>query len=382
MKYKQFWVLSILLGLLMGIESAALASPWYLESNNRTIAQAEQISGDLIFSGDRLQIDGEVKGDLIVQATQVIINGRVDGSVIGVVWDKLTVKGTVERDIRILARDVVVSGTVNRSLTAAGLNLETTSTSRIQNGILAYFASMKLKGAVEGPVDLSGLNSTVVGGRIAGNLKVTGAPLRWSAPAEIRGEVIDGTGIARVPRVPQGVKIGGYRVAATAPTEQSLITKAMAFFSLVWFLGSLLLSLIFFKIFPKTAWRITEPNAANIRRSLLVGLIGFFAIPLAIVVLFFTLVGIPVAIFLILCYILLLLFAWVPLNLWAGRFLFHSRLRPSLMIILGSLALLLVGFIPLLSLVAQLVLTWIGFGMIIGHLKPEIKEESRLNLRA
>ena len=42
MKYKQFWVLSILLGLLVGIESAALASPWYLESNNRTIAQAEQ----------------------------------------------------------------------------------------------------------------------------------------------------------------------------------------------------------------------------------------------------------------------------------------------------------------------------------------------------
>lgn len=381
MKYKHLWVLCMVMGLLLGIESAALASPWHLESGNRTVARSEQIDGDLIFSGNRLQINGEVKGDLIVQATQVVINGRVDGSVIGVVGDKLTVRGTVERDIRVLARDIVISGTVNRSLTAIGLNLETASTSRIRNGILAYFAMLKLKGESGGPVELSSLSSTVVGGRIAGNLEVTGAPLRWSVPAEIQGVVIDRTGITQVPRVPQGVKTGGYRVATVAPTEQSLLSKVMVFSSMVWFLGSLLMSLIFFKIFPRTAWKITDPAAANIRHSLLAGLIGFFAIPLAIVILFFTMVGIPVAIFLILCYLLLLLFAWVPLNLWAGRFLFHSRMRPSLMIIIGSLALLLISFIPLLNLVAQIVLTWLGLGMILGHIKTQIKEEPQLNLR-
>lgn len=161
------------------------------------------------------------------------------------------------------------------------------------------------------------------------------------------------------------------------------VMKNLLIFSLMWFLGSVLTALVFYKLFPRTSWRISDPSAVYFRKNLWTGFLGALGIPVIIFVLFITRVGIPLAILLILGYITLLLFSNVLLYLWMGRLIFsRSRLdlrrHPVLLIITGGIALAVVGLIPLAGYFLQV----IGFGMVLSQIRPELNENQHDDILA
>jgi cytoskeletal protein CcmA (bactofilin family) len=358
-----------------------LASPWEIKGGDQTIGKEQVIEGDLIFSGDHLAIDGTVKGDLIVFAREVTISGQVEGSVLGVAWEKLTDEGTIGRDLRVISSEIVVNGIVNGSLTVGALKIYTDGDSQIGKGILGYFSETKLEGQVTGPVQITSMTSTRIGGKITGDFNTEGASVEWLSPAEITGNVADHGSEPSSTEQLAKVKIGGtYHHFKETTDKQFELIKQFAWVSLIWFLGSLILSLIFYRLFPRTALEMTEPTATKFRRGLVTGLIGLVGFPIVIVILLLTVVGIPIAIILSLFYVMLFLVAGIPINLWFGRLLFKSRPRPILQIILGSLTLALIGSIWPLQLIVQPLVTLLGFGFILGNIRLQYKEPS-INLK-
>lgn len=368
----------VLFVLLLGIP--VLAGPWQLSGGERIIRKGHVVEGDLIFSGDQLEVEGEIKGDLLVFAREVSISGRVEGSILGLVWEKFSLQGTVERDLRVLANELNLSGMVKRSLTAGAVKIYTSPDSQVGTGILGYCSELKLEGQVEGPVEVDSYGLTKIGGRIAGDLKVSGAQVEWLPPVEVGGKVTDLTGITSPP-VQNGVKIGGeYRIQREKIDPQKEFFKWAAFVSLVWLLGNLLISLIFYRLFPRTSWIMSEPTTVNFRGSLAIGLLGFIVIPVVILILILTVVGIPLAILLGLFYLMLLFFSGVPLNLWFGRLIFKSRLHPSLLIVFGGLFLMLLSSIPWAGFMVQAVVMIMGFGVILRNVKIQYKDP-QVNIR-
>lgn len=139
------------------------------------------------------------------------------------------------------------------------------------------------------------------------------------------------------------------------------------------------MSLIFYRIFPRTAWRITQPTTAMLRRSFMVGLITLLAVPIAIVLLVISTVGLPIALVLLLLYIVLLVFANVPVALLLGRIVLRQYgpnypARPSLLILLGSLLASLVAALPVIGFILP---SCIGMGMLVQNIRPEYKEVNR-----
>lgn len=375
--------LAILLGtvlLLLLVAMPCFAGAWEIRGGDEVIEEGQVLDGDLLFSGDRLEINGDIKGDLVVWAGRVVVNGRVEGSVLGFVWDKLTVNGVVQGSLRGLAGEAVINGQINGSLTMAALTLNTGKNSLVERGILSLTSRLSLLGTVNGPVDVNSVPTIKIGGRINGDLKTQGAPITWRTPVVISGKVNDYSGVSSDPAKIKGVIIGGGYHLHQENTANSQLSWVMTLGSVVWFVGSLLATLILFKLFPRTFWAITDPAPAVFRRNLLIGLISFLGMPLAVALLFFSLAGIPLAILLGLVYVILLLFSGIPVNLWFGRLLFRSRLHPSLMIIFGGLALMLISFIPLINLVFSFVMTGLGFGMIIGNFKPQFGDKRRMDL--
>ncbi len=378
---RRFAVLIGIFYLLLVVAVPCMAGSWQTLSGNEVIAQDAVIENDLFFNGDRLEVNGEIKGDLIVWAGQVVINGRVNGNILGVIWDKLIINGEVQDHIRGFATNFEMNGRVDGSITVVAVMFNSSPKSMIGKGILGAFSKLSLKGEVEGPVDINSAPTTKIGGKINGNLKCQGAPITWQSPVEITGAVHDYSGFSNDPAKIKGVQIGkGYHLHQPE-TAYSAYSKVITLISIVWFIGSLLASLVLFRIFPRTFWVITEPGPINFRRNMLIGLLSFFGLPLLIIILSFTIVGIPLAILLGLIYLLLVLFSGIPLNLWFGRLLFKSRLHPSLMIIIGGLLIMLINFIPVVNLIVPLIFLWLGFGMVLGNIKPQIMDRKKIDFR-
>jgi cytoskeletal protein CcmA (bactofilin family) len=348
---------------------------WQIKTGDEVISKTQVIEGDLLFSGERLEVDGVIHGDLIVNAGELVINGQVDGSVIGGVWGNLTLGGTVGGNLRVIANEVDLNGIVNRSVTVGASQFQTSTTSKVGGGLLGYFlTNVRLTGEIVGPINIGSINIMEIGGRIHGNMKAAGRSIKWLTPVEITGTVADHSQTPENPAKTPRVKVGKYQYYEPSTADQLQGFKSQIMLSFTMFIGGLLLSLIFYRIFPRTAWTISEPSPVNFKASFLIGLLGFFGIPLASLILFVTMMGIPLALFLILVYVLLLFFAWAPVYLWFGRLIFKSRLKPSVMIVFGGLVLMLIGFIPIFSSILQIMFTILGMGMVIRNIKPQYKE--------
>jgi len=352
------------------------AAPWELRNGTDIVEKDAVVTGDLFFSGDTLEIDGNVQGDLIVFARELVVRGRVGGSILGLVTEKMVVDGEVAGSIRVFTASMAIDGKVGRTVSAYAYRLLTSKNSLIASGVLGSFGELKLTGIITGPVDVKVYSRNEIGGRIDSNLISRGVPIRWLAPATVNGRVDDYSGVAVKPVVPEKVQITkGYHWHRLKP-ESPLIYKFLLLVSVVWFLGTLLLSLIFYRIFPRTAWAMARPTVENLQRSLLAGLITFIGVPILIVILLLTTVGLPLAIVLLLLYLVLLIFSGVPFSILLGRIVFRQHqaentARPNLLVVTGCLLASLISALPLIGFILP---TCLGMGMIVRRIKPEFKE--------
>ena len=378
---RKIYILTLVCTLLLFVAVPCMAFPWQIMSGEQTIEKGQTITGDLFFRGDSLEINGEVKGDLIVWSGQVVVNGKVDGSIIGVAWDRLVIGGEVQGHVRVLANETYINGKVNGTITTATANFNSSPDSLIGQGLLGIFSKVTLRGTVNGPVDVKSMPLIQISGRINGPLKTQGAPVIWQAPLTLNGTVNDYSGVASDPSKLKGVSFSGRYLLHQPEESHAQASGLMTIFSIIWFIGSLLASLILFRLFPRTLWSITEPSSSNFRRSMVAGLLTLIGLPIVILILSITMVGIPLAILLGLVYTILMLFFGVPVNLWLGRVLFHSRLHPSVMIILAGILQVLISFIPIINIAALLVFIILGMGLAIGHIQPQIHERNKVDLK-
>lgn len=383
---KRLKIFLISITLLGGVFSFAIPARanWRMESGVFTLTKDRVIEGDLFFSGERLEIDGVIRGDLLLFGEEVIINGRIDGSILGAVSGKLRNNGVVGGSLRGIINEVYLNrgGVIKGNISAFAIRLITASDSLIEKGILGRFSEVELKGRVNGPVSFNSAISTKLSGEINGDVRSGGARIEWVSPLTVTGKVIDSTGYDNNPAKLEGIKLdGGYQRQKPIKGQMGFL-KAVTIFSFIWFLGSLLTSVIFYRLFPRTAWKVTEPSVVYFRRSLLMGLIGLIALPVIIIILTITVVGLPLAVLLGLFYLIILLFARIPVNLWFGRLLFRSRLNPVLMTVLGGLFLALLNFLPIIGLLINPLLLVLGMGMIIGNIRFQVNQHlnNKINL--
>lgn len=383
---KRLKIFLISITLLGGVFSFAIPARanWRMESGVFTLTKDRVIEGDLFFSGERLEIDGVIRGDLLLFGEEVIINGRIDGSILGAVSGKLRNNGVVGGSLRGIINEVYLNrgGVIKGNISAFAIRLITASDSLIEKGILGRFSEVELKGRVNGPVSFNSAISTKLSGEINGDVRSGGARIEWVSPLTVTGKVIDSTGYDNNPAKLEGIKLdGGYQRQKPIKGQMGFL-KAVTIFSFIWFLGSLLTSVIFYRLFPRTAWKVTEPSVVYFRRSLLMGLIGLIGLPVIIIILTITVVGLPLAVLLGLFYLIILLFARIPVNLWFGRLLFRSRLNPVLMTVLGGLFLALLNFLPIIGLLINPLLLVLGMGMIIGNIRFQVNQHlnNKINL--
>lgn len=321
------------------------------------VPDGDVVTEDLYAMGELVIIEGTVEGDVFAVAGEVRVTGTVTGDVIALVGGPLVVSGTVGGAVRAAAVTVDLPGRVADDALLAALEAtlggsvgrdvimvagETSLGGRVGRDLLAQSVRMKIDGVVGRDVEVR-VDTLSLGSRA----QVEG-DLLYQASAD--AGTADGAVVA-----------GQFtRRDVLAPVWAKAVTRMVSFLSL---LGLIVAGLVGAWLFRSTSAAALDEVAEHPWRSAAVGVGVLLVVPVLLVPLFLTLVGIPVALLLLVAWIVALVLGPIPAVTRAGTFIVRGRGGMAAALVVGAVAWRgAMWALPLLSGLLYLAALLVGLG--------------------
>jgi len=282
---------------------------------------------DLYVAGGTVTINAPVYGDLVVAGGTIFINDTITNDIL-VAGGNVTFNGYAGDDLRCaggniqitknVTGDVVITGGtvfIGKDVTIGGLLMsggEITIDGNVNGAIKAVFGSMILNGSVAKNIDCRG-------GKISINGEVGGASI-LAARDIIIGNAASFNGDVHYWSRKEFVDFKKTIKNGKATYDNSLRISSREWYylgsttivTMIWYLGMvLLLILIVQYLFSNTMARAAASALQHSLRSLAYGAIFIIAVPIAAIIAFITMIGVPVGILLLVGYIILLLLSTI-----------------------------------------------------------------------
>lgn len=364
----------VLAGLLLVslIPLLADASTTKRTGNNISLSADEIVEGNFYGVGNSVAISGEIEGDAVLVGGTVITAGKIakDALIFG---GTVSVDGEVIDDVRIVAGEVTISGLVGGSLSIVARKINILSTANIMGDVMIYGAEAVVEGEIGG--FLYGMTDSLrIDGTVLAGVDVTSQNLDLGNRSNIEGNItyISGEDLRRASEA----QVGGTIVRnSPAMTEVSFPFRSLVFnFSILLFT-----SLVIYLVARRHIERFVSYPMFDYHfalRALLLGFIFIF-LPVAIAVLFASVLGILIGIMALFIYILLLaitipIMSYVVAKL-VMKFFKHKKLT-LMHIILAVAVVVVLAHLPYLGLLVFLVLYLFTLGVILTLLSMRIRK--------
>lgn len=352
-------VLSMLLIFPALLTAAAFAPD---PAGNARIEATRVVEGDAFVAGNNVANRGQVRGDLYIAGGNVTNDGQVGGDVLAAGAD-VNLDGTVEGDARVGGGNVRLIGEVRRNLTVGSGTLLLAPGSRVGGNLVAGGGDLRLEGEVGGDA-MVGAGTLTVAGSIGGDLRAEVEELVILPDARIQGDLTYTS--ARQADIPPGTVAGRVEWkraeapagrARNAPWWQVLLGAR-----LVGTAGFLLVGLALALAFPGFLPRAAEQLSARPWTALGYGLAVLVLVPITAVILMVTLVGLPAGLLALFLYVPLLYLSRLVAGYWLGRRVLRGR-AGVWPLLLGSLVVVALSWLPWVGWLAGLVATVLGLGV-------------------
>lgn len=392
MHIRTFSVGSVLTLLLVSAGTLSAQSPL---PTNVDIARF-QMSDDLYTAGGRLVVSEQIAGDLVAAGGEVHITGNVRRDVIAA-GGQVELTGLVGDDVRVAGGTVVISSKVTGDMVVTGGDVTIAQGAAVGGDLAIFGGTVNILGSVNGKLTAKGgeitVNGTIGGdadimaetfvlnGVINGKSKLVAQNMRFGPNSKLTQDVTYWTKSGAMSLAPAR--------SGTAGTvfDPSLAPKRMdgqnaakwvagiagiwAFFSII---ASAVVALFFLLLFPGTFKDAGTILQKKPWQSLLVGFLYYVVMPIAIALLFFTLIGIPMALLLGAFYFFTALSASILSALVLARWMEHRmKAKWHIIVVLGvSIGILILlkflWLIPILGWLLKMLLTFCTVGALATSL--------------
>jgi len=356
--------------LLAGAAAFSLVTVAHAQSfrsgNNTTLAAGQTVDGSLYAAGRTIDLAGTVNGDIFCAGQNITISGTVNGDVI-CGGQTLRIDGVVHGDVRAAGQSVTVDAQVTGSATLAGQTVTTSSKSRIGRDMTVAGQDVTLNGSVGRDV-VAGSGSGIFNGLIGRNVSAGVDHLRLGSDADVKGNITY-TSRNQLQR-DSGADVVG-RVTQNQPQQTRSDEGSPWLFTLWWLVAMLVFALLVALSMPQTVHRAAAAARLRPGRTLLVGFVASIIVPIGIVVLMATLLGLVAGLVALVAWILLVALSG-PFAAYAfGRWILEQFNRTDNVVwamLVGALVLLVVYLIPIIGWIVMLFALWYGLGMLLRHL--------------
>jgi cytoskeletal protein CcmA (bactofilin family) len=338
-----------------------------------SLARSVTVSGNLYAAGGTVTVNGDVTGDLVVAGGTLLVPGSVEGDILAA-GGNMSFLGKVAGDIRAAGGNIVVDSTISGDAAIAAGTVQLGSDTAV--GGDAAFAGGQV--VVDG--DVAG-DLRAVGGRITVNGHVKGSA-RLEGDEVVLGDhaVVDGDltyrAKTKVDIAPTAV-VGGTTTAlpSAAPELPRASFGGLKALLGIWWITKLFmllaLALVGYWFFRSRLPAAARETLAHPGRMMLYGFIGIVCIPVAAIVLFVTIVGVPLGILLLTSYGALLVAGTAYAAQLAGSILMKViRRKPTYdvtagSVVLGAIAYEVIKLVPILGWLAAAIVCLMAFGTLL-----------------
>ncbi|MDX1690792.1 MAG: hypothetical protein R3290_07200 [Acidimicrobiia bacterium] len=278
-----------------------------LRTSGRVIVTtADTVTEDLYAFGGRVIVEGTVEGDLVTFTNELTITGTVTGDVIGAVGGTADVSGVVGGSLRLAAVRLDVTGSVGDDV--VGIAGDALVAADVGRDVLLVAGEVLAGGATGRDVHVQAWSLEVHGtvgrdvmARVDDIVVGPGATVAGDVEFQASDEV----------RVDDGAAVDGSLVRrdVLAPVWAKAVARAVLWLSLLGFLVGGLLAIWLFR---RTMIRAAATALERPGRSALVGAGVVVGIPILVLPLGLSLVGLPVAVLLLVSWVVLLVLGAAP----------------------------------------------------------------------
>lgn len=297
-------------------------------------------------SGDSVTVDSPIDDDVFASGNRVDIRAPVNGAVIAA--GNVAIDAPVRGDVVVVGGDVVINSDVEGKIVAAGGNIELKGSA---DNVVAAGGNINIRSSAVVLRDALVVGGSVNNeGRINGNLKVTTSNFQNSGSV---GSVDYGRA-----QSPQDVWRG--------------FAKIIGLFSLLWLIGSLILGIVLVMLFPSMFLRTKDEIVSSTLKKTIVGFVLILASIALMIILFITIVGIPIALMACMVFIIALVLANFFVAFALGRKIggiFRANLGNVVSFVIGFIVLNIILVIPFIGGLAQIVVSSLGFASIYYALR-------------
>jgi cytoskeletal protein CcmA (bactofilin family) len=331
-----------------------------------------QLGRDVFAAGGGITLQNQVAGDALLAGGQVNLNAPVGGDA-ALAGGEVTVSGSVGQDLYAAGGQLRINGMVAGSARLAGGDIRLAQGGRVADGVSAAGGRIALDGTVGGYANIAG-GSMSIDGTVNGDVEAAGGSLRIGPNAVIQGQLTyRGPRAADVAAGAQ-VRDGVNNIAYEPPMSRRGLPFLLGMVALLWLVGWAIVGALLLWLFPAQTRGATLAAQANPGFAALIGLIALVVIPVIIVLLMLSGIGIPLALLAALLYFVLL-----PLDFLSGIIAIGDWFLPRLTrqpgevtaghrivaFILALIAVAILTQIPFIGWLGGLLLWIIGIGALL-----------------
>lgn len=333
----------------------------------------EIVSHDLIAVGEEIEIRGEICGELITIGREINCRGIIEDDIIAI-GHEIRAEGELGDNFRSIGGKIVVDAHIKGEITAFGKTVTLRENCLVEEDVLiggneieiegilkknlkAYGSKIKIKSKIAGDVILKADRIVLhPDTAIVGNLTYTSANrIELKDNAQVGGEITwqkPATGVWQK------------KLASFKGYKYRLIIKSIMILPIL-FIGFVLII-----ISPKQVYITMQSMHKSPGKSMLLGFVFFICMPVCISIIFFTIVGIPLAMIVLMLYLIALYLSTFFAGMAIATAIFGLRKKSGrgflmLGMILGSAAAVLLSTIPIAGGFIGLVLLIFGLGGIV-----------------
>jgi cytoskeletal protein CcmA (bactofilin family) len=329
------------------------------------LASGDTHDGWYFAGSPQVDIDGTVNGDAFVAGGVVNVKGTVNGLLV-VAGGQVNVTGIVTDRIICCGGVIRIAGKIEKSVFAGGGSVIIERGATVGEYLMAGASDVQMRGEVERDAKI-GATDLFVRGKIKGNLDAAVENFTTEEGSFVGGNLTVTAKDSERIRIAPGTVVGQVHLKAgreaSAPRTLGLTTGRLVF-GIIFLLSLCATALVLSFLFPRQLASVGTIINGRPGESVLVGLAALILGPLLCVVLFLTVLGFPLGLFLFfyLCWLAFLSQMSLGILLGYRIFGFDGKSGWALFgpVALGILAVHICTYIPFVNVVV------IAGGLILG----------------
>jgi hypothetical protein len=353
-----------------------------------SVGSSEVLNQTYIGAGDFIDIKGTINGDTILVGNSISFSGNINGNLLAM-GNSISIKGRVDGTIIALGSNINISSLEANTLIAGG-NFINNIDSRIENNLYLFGTSVSVSGDTFVNRDLMAFGNVIdIKALVNRDLNVGSNTLSFNSTVN-RNARIDASSIYYNSGSIKGnlernsnAKISGQEgnfVNGELSLFQSNINNKISykfdFFAKLFskiiftFFASLIVGFIIIKYFEKLILKLNKQGEENTLKNIGSGLLVLFLVPVAAILIAFTVIGLKLSFLLVGILCMATFFATILSSIFFGdlilRKLFKIK-KPSLYLgfLLGLVLIIILMVTPYIGWLVCLSVTSFGIGSII-----------------